>query len=150
MSMAINDCYSYPLTSTTVASVSEISIADFAYKANMNIDVIAENWDKIQEKVQEHKEYQDYFGKKVVETKNKRLRQMVKHVQFSGNRCIVFWFDGTTTKSVWNKDESFDPEKAILAAMARRLYEDTGLYNEVLQKYAEDGWDYYNKTQEKE
>lgn len=78
---------------------------------------------------------------------------MVKHVQFSGNRCIIFWNDGTQTKSVWNENEYFDPEKAILAAMARKLYEDTGLYNEVLQKYYNDGLeaceDYLSKKNQK-
>ena len=42
-------------------------------------------------------------------------------------------------------DEAFDPEKAILAAMARKLYYDHPVYCEVLRKYADAGWKHYDK-----
>ena len=39
----------------------------------------------------------------------------------------------------------FDAEKAILVCMARKLYGDTNIYNEVLKKYSIEGVKHYAK-----
>ena len=77
---------------------------------------------------------------------NKEMRGLVKHVHWSGNTCIVYWNDGTQTKSHWDDLEFFDPEKAILVCMARKLYQNSNIYNEVIKKYADDGWDHYEQN----
>ena len=71
---------------------------------------------------------------------NKFYRNLVKHVHWSGNCCIVYWSDGSQTKAFWDDNEDFDPEKAILVCMARKLFGNTNIYNEVIHKYELDGW----------
>ena len=110
------------------------------------VDIITHNWDDITEKIcdaEARKEHNRLMGRQAF---NKHYRSFVKHVHWSGNTCVVYWHDGTYTKAHWNPNEFFDPEKAILVCMARRLYGDTNIYNEVLQKYAPDGWDHYEKA----
>lgn len=112
--------------------------------------VVEDNWDEIQESVKiglERKEQSELMAKQRF---NKEMRGLVKHVHWSGNTCIVYWNDGTQTKSHWDNHEPFDAEKAILVCMARKLYQDSNIYNEVLEKYADDGrkhyeWNYLNR-----
>lgn len=80
--------------------------------------------------------------------KNKYYRSLVKHVNWSGNTCIVYWSDGSYTKSHWNPNEEFDAEKAILVCMARKLYGNTNIYNEVLNTYAPLGEKYISSLDE--
>lgn len=106
---------------------------------------VATYWDNIKEAAEmlaEKREQEKIEGRQTV---NKYLRGLVKHVHWSGNTCVIYWSDGTTTKSHWDMDEAFDPEKAILAAMARKLYYDHPVYCEVLRKYADAGWKHYDK-----
>ena len=56
----------------------------------------------------------------------------------------MYWNDGTQTKARWNNNECFDPEKAMLVCMARKLFNNTSIYNEVIQKYENDSWDHYD------
>ena len=107
---------------------------------------IANQWDDIKEKI-EDAEARKQHDKLVARQKiNRNLRAKVKYVHWSGNTCITYWNDGTQTKARWDSNEPFDPEKAILVCMARKLYLDTNIYNEVLRKYEEDGWQHYEKT----
>lgn len=69
--------------------------------------------------------------------KNKQLRDMVKNVVFSGPCTIVFWNDGTKTISRCDDLDAYDAEKGILACMAKKLYKNTSLYNEVINKYVD-------------
>ena len=108
------------------------------------IDYIVNNWDEISERIwdaEARKEHEELVAKQKI---NKYYRNLVKHVHWSGNTCIVYWNDGTQTKSHWNALEAFDPEKAILVCMARKLFGNTNIYNEVIQKYEGDGWDHYD------
>ena len=109
------------------------------------IDYIINNWDEISERIwdaEARKEQQELIAK---QKKNKYYRGLVKHVHWSGNTCVVYWNDGIQTKAHWNDDEFFDAEKAILVCMARKLFGNTNIYNEVIQKYEGDGWDHYEK-----
>jgi hypothetical protein len=103
-------------------------------------DYLAKNWDYILKKKQQIEADKKAQELHMIESRNKRLRNLVKHVNWSGNTCIVYWSDGTYTKSHWNSNEAFDPEKAILVCMARKLYQNTGIYNEVLKKYEDEGY----------
>ena len=106
---------------------------------------VFENFDRIDDIMAEAKTKKENAIRKGIEAKNKYLRGLVKHVHWSGNTCIVYWNDGTQTKAHWDPCEEFDPEKAILVCMARKLYLDSNIYNEVIQKYEDDGWDHYEK-----
>ena len=136
---------------TCFTSPTEIKVdnKDLIYKISQGFDItidneiqnyIANSWDTIQEKAEKIKKNKEELDMLAVQGKNRRLRNLVKHVHWSGNTCIVYWNDGSYTKSHWNPNEAFDPEKAILVCMARKLYENTNIYNEVLKKYEDDGY----------
>lgn len=110
------------------------------YMDEQTLNFLAQNWDDVVQKkeaIEATKKAQELH---MIESRNQRLRALVKHVNWSGNTCIVYWSDGTYTKSHWNSNEAFDPEKAILVCMARKLYQNTGIYNEVLKKYQDEGY----------
>ncbi len=69
--------------------------------------------------------------------KNKRLRELIKQVIFSGPMTIVKWNDGTITRVRCAEDETYDQEKGLLAAMAKKLYEDTNIFVEELAYWCE-------------
>lgn len=102
-------------------------------------DYIAKNWDSIQDKIDRKNQEEERKKEEAIRRRNRKLRGRIKHVHWSGNTCIVYWWDNTTTKAHWNDNEPFDAEKAILVCIARKYYENTGLYNEALRKYEEDG-----------
>lgn len=110
------------------------------YMDEQTLNFLAQNWDEVVQKKEEIEAVKKAQELRTIESRNKRLRGLVKHVNWSGNTCIVYWSDGTYTKSRWNPNEAFDPEKAILVCMARKLYQNTGLYNEVLKKYEDEGY----------
>ncbi len=110
------------------------------------LDVVAKNWDELQKKIEDVNIQKVRADLLATQRKNKYYRSLVKHVHWSGNTCIMYWQDGSQTKARWNAAEDFDPEKAMLVCMARKLFADTNIYNEVLKKYADDGWDHFEKT----
>ena len=71
------------------------------------------------------------------QVKNKRLRRMIKKVILNDPCTIIMWNDGTKTVTKCHKLDSYDPEKGILACMAKKLYENTNLFNEVIQEYVD-------------
>ena len=75
------------------------------------------------------------FPKETAEERNERLRGLIKKVIFNGPVTVVLWNDGT--KTVVRKDaaDPYDAEKAVLACMAKKLYENTGVFNEVVCKW---------------
>lgn len=79
------------------------------------------------------------------QVKNKRLRRMVKKVVLNDPYTIIIWNDGTKTVTKCHKLDSYDPEKGILACMAKKLYENTNLFNEIIQEYVDFDTDFENK-----
>lgn len=79
--------------------------------------------------------------------KNKCLRNMIKKVIINKPCTIIMWNDGTKTVTKCHEFDSYDPEKGILACMAKKLYKNTNLFNEVIQEYVD--FDVYN-TEPKE
>lgn len=75
----------------------------------------------------------DNSVKETPEERNKRLRELVKKVILNGDVTVVLWNDGTKTVVRRDKNDIYDPEKAILACMAKKLYENTGIFNEVIE-----------------
>ena len=68
---------------------------------------------------------------------NKRLRGMVKKVITNEPYTIIMWNDGTKTVTKCHKFDTYDSEKGILACMAKKLYENTNLFNEIIQEYVD-------------
>ena len=71
------------------------------------------------------------------QVKNKRLRRMIKKVILNDPCTIILWSDGTKTVTKCHELDSYDPEKGILACMAKKLYENTNLFNEIIQEYVD-------------
>ena len=71
------------------------------------------------------------------QAKNKRLRGMVKKVILNDPYTIIVWNDGTKTVTKCHKLDTYDPEKGILACMAKKLYENKNLFKEVIQEYVD-------------
>jgi hypothetical protein len=68
---------------------------------------------------------------------NKRLRSMVKKVILNNPCTIIIWGDGSKTVVKCHESDTYDPEKGILACMAKKLYENTNLFNEVINAYVD-------------
>lgn len=123
-------------TSTTVTDVVNNRICDW----------VSNHANEIEDIIADAKAKEERNKIKIRQARNKHYRSLVKHVKFSGDACVIYWNDGTQTVSRWDHTEDFDPEKAILAAMAKKLYGGTSIYCEVLRKYAEDGWDHWEQS----
>lgn len=119
------------------------TIEDVSDAVNELQEAVFYHPEQIEENIVRSKKIKEQKALKARQEFNKLFRGLVEHVKFSGDVCIIYWNDGLITKSRWARDEPYDPEKAILAAMARKLYGGSGLYCEVLEKYAEDGWEHY-------
>lgn len=133
----VNKAYYSPTVTVKTYPISDVTSI---------VETIAKNWDVIEEKIEKEKAIKEQSNLKIAQRRNQALRSRVKHVHWSGNTCIMYWNDGTQTKARWDTAEDFDPEKAMLTCIARKYYDDTGIYNEVLRKYAGDGWDHYGKS----
>lgn len=59
----------------------------------------------------------------------------VDHIVQSGPATIVFWKDGEKTVVKAQKGEPFDAEKGIALCFMKRLYGNTGDFNDVFRKY---------------
>lgn len=72
------------------------------------------------------------------EDRNKRLRGLVKKVIFNDDVTVVLWSDGTKTIVRKHEADCYDAEKALLACMAKKLYENTGIFNEVVNEWVDE------------
>lgn len=81
---------------------------------------------------------------KKVQERNKRLRGLIKQVIFSGPVTVVKWNDGSITRVRCAEGEVYDQEKGLLAAMAKKLYENTNIFVEELAYWCDDPDDDYD------
>ena len=70
----------------------------------------------------------------------------ISDVIFNDPATIVFWADGTKTVVKCQKGETFDPEKGLAMAIAKKIYGGKHNYYEVFAKHV----GRYNKKQKKE
>lgn len=128
-----------------------LSISKPITEAERIIKDIVKDSDYYEKVIEDEVKLQEEEELKKRQEENKFYRSLVKDVKFSGDRCIVFWKDGTKTMSKWNPLDGFDPEKAILVCMARKLYNGNNVFLEVLDEYSDKGWDvYYSMSEEEE
>lgn len=79
-------------------------------------------------------------------TTNAHFRHTIEKVIFNDPATIVFWSDGTKTVVKTQNGETFDPEKGLAMAMAKRAFGNKGNYYNHISKWV----DQYNKDQEQE
>ena len=79
---------------------------------------------------------------KMHEIMNRRIEKMkrpsipeIKDVIFNPPATIVLWADKTKTVVKAQEGESFDPEKGLAMAICKKLYGNTGSFNNVFHKY---------------
>lgn len=86
---------------------------------------------------EELKAERDAAELKRIQERNERLRGLIEKVTFSGPVTVVKWNDGTITRVRCADGETYDQEKGLLAAMAKKLYENTNIFVEELSNWCE-------------
>lgn len=79
-------------------------------------------------------------------TVNKNFVPNIKDVIFNCPATIVLWEDGTKTVVKTQGDDTYDPEKGLAMAICKKLYGNTGSYNDKLTKWINK----YNEKKAKE
>ena len=72
-------------------------------------------------------------------------KDFIKDVIFNPPATIVFWSDDTKTVVKCCSDETFDPEKGIAMAFFKKMFGNTGSYNNIIKKRI--GNKYYKKKE---
>ena len=67
--------------------------------------------------------------------KKKKVLRNIKKVIFSNPATIVLWNDGTKTVVKCGENETFDEEKGLAMAIAKRALGNDGVYYEVFKKW---------------
>lgn len=62
-------------------------------------------------------------------------KDSVVKVIFNNPATIVFWNDGTKTVVKCSENDTFDAEKGLALAIAKKCYGNTGVYNDVFKKW---------------
>lgn len=94
-----------------------------------------EMWKELDKSKEQYDDYVKYTELRDLQKRNKKLREMVKEVKFSGDRTIVFFNDGTKTVVQCQEGDTFDKEKGLAVACMKKLFENTNIFNEVMRKW---------------
>lgn len=94
-----------------------------------------EMWKELDKSKEQYDDYVKYTELRDLQKRNKKLREMVKEVKFSGDRTIVFFNDGTKTVVQCQEGGTFDKEKGLAVACMKKLFENTNIFNEVMRKW---------------
>ncbi len=62
-----------------------------------------------------------------------------KRVIINKPAVIIYWLDGSKTVVKKQKGDKWDPEKGVAMAICKRLYGNTGRYNDVIKRALEGG-----------
>ena len=76
---------------------------------------------------------------KTIRKMNGTVGKMPVKVIFSDPATILFWNDGTKTVVKCQPDETFDPEKGVAMAIAKRALGNEGNYYNIIKKCIEIG-----------
>lgn len=96
------------------------------------------NYEILKKKYEEAVRREEKRKKERNRLKNKNLRELVKDIVFSGPCTIIFWSDGTKTMVRCTDEDYYDQEKGILACMAKKLFGNTHVYNDILKEYVDE------------
>lgn len=72
------------------------------------------------------------------------IRDNIKEVIFNDPATIIYWKDGTKTVVKVQEGETFDEEKGLAMAIAKKVFGNKGNFNEVFKEYVK------NKPEKKE
>lgn len=135
----MSDRYIY---TTNTGSVYDKVFVDTSFCSTISaVDVMSNNVSTTEqlrdllERVREEDQKKEEERLQAIQEENNRLRSMVKDVKFNGPATIVFWNDGTKTVVKRHELDHYDAEKGVLACMAKKLYNDKNIFNEVIRKY---------------
>lgn len=78
--------------------------------------------------------YRYYYYQKTTSKKAMAL-DSIKRVIFNDPATIVLWADGTKTVVKCAKDETFDPEKGLAMAIAKKALGNEGWYYDIFKAY---------------
>lgn len=82
-------------------------------------------------------DYDQMYAKK---TQKQKAMSKIKKVVFNNPATIVLWSDGTKT-IVRSENESFDPEKGLAMAIAKKHFGNEGYYYDIFKKWIPNGKD---------
>lgn len=92
-------------------------------------------WKSLDDAKDQYNEYVKYTELRNLQKKNKKLREMIVDVKFSGDRTIVFFNDGTKVIVQCQEGDTFDKEKGLAVACMKKLFDNTNIFNEVMRKW---------------
>lgn len=78
--------------------------------------------------------YRYYYYQKTTSKKAMAL-DSIKRVIFNDPATIILWADGTKTVVKCAKDETFDPEKGLAMAIAKKALGNEGWYYDIFKAY---------------
>lgn len=122
-------------------NIPSINSVDTIYSQSCNIiqnlspQEKYEIWKELDKSKEQYDDYVKYTELRDLQKRNKKLREMVKEVKFSGDRTIVFFNDGTKTVVQCQEGDTFDKEKGLAVACMKKLFENTNIFNEVMRKW---------------
>lgn len=126
-------------TFTTAGDSDSYSIrANSAIETYIDRELLKKVFECEDEIKEELKAEKDAAELKKVQKRNKRLRGLIEKVTFSGPVTVVKWNDGSITRVRCAEGEVYDQEKGLLAAMAKKLYENTNIFVEELAYWCDD------------
>ena len=78
--------------------------------------------------------YRYYYYQNTI-NKKARVLGSIKRVIFNDPATIILWADGTKTVVKCAKDETFDPEKGLAMAIAKKALGNEGWYYDIFKAY---------------
>lgn len=81
--------------------------------------------------------YSDMFKNITIPTLKLDMSRKITNVIFNNPATIVFWDDGTKTVVKCQNNETFDPEKGLAMAIAKRFFDNKGSYFNQIKKWTE-------------
>lgn len=76
------------------------------------------------------------YGFKIISDTRNRVPE-IKNVKFHDPATIVFWADGTKTVVKCGDEDTFDPEKGLAMAIAKKALGNKGHYFDTVKKWTE-------------
>lgn len=92
---------------------------------------LIDDYDKL---IKEQKKREEEIRRKFNETSVNQI----KRVKYDNPWTIVFWEDGTVTKSKCHKNDVWSEAAGLNACVAKRYFQTAGAYNKVMKTYCHD------------
>lgn len=100
-------------------------------KAKVYAETIIKAWSDFRESAVSYDKYYD----QQVARKKSMVFGTIKRVIFNDPATIILWADGTKTVVKCAKDETFDPEKGLAMAIAKKAIGNEGWYYDIFKAF---------------